>query len=97
LFNLIFLKGAGRPLGSKRAQGCHLVSEGRGALLKMPSRSTRVDMDKVKRRPNYDIQGTLAPKFQRTVFMVKHTPAFGVSMVEIAHCIAIEIFMDKKK
>jgi hypothetical protein len=39
---LIFFKGAGRPLGSKRAQGCPLVAEGCDALLKMPSRSTNL-------------------------------------------------------
>jgi hypothetical protein len=32
-------EGAGHPLGSKRAQGRPLMSECRGALLKMPSRS----------------------------------------------------------
>jgi hypothetical protein len=35
-----FFLRAGHPLGSKRAQGHPLVSEGRGSLLKMPSKST---------------------------------------------------------
>jgi uncharacterized membrane protein (UPF0136 family) len=46
---------AGHPLGSKRAQGCPLVAEGHGALLKMPSRST--------------VPGSLTQLFRFAVYM----------------------------